>query len=67
MIAPDGRELFLRSLRRGRGVVRRPEYVGYDKATPGGEERKRRVKEELSRMQVEDHLGDPDTVERFAL
>lgn len=66
MVALDGRELFLRTLRRRPGVVRRSEYVGYDDATPGVEERKGRVKAELPRMQVEDHLGDPDTVKRLA-
>lgn len=66
MVAPDRRELFLRPLRRRRGVVRRPEYVGYDEATPGVEERKGRVEEELPRMQVKDQLGGPDTVERLA-
>ena len=65
MIAPDGRKLFLCTLRRRRGVVCRPEYVGYDEATPGVEKRKGRVEEELPRMQVEDHLGDPDAVERL--
>lgn len=65
MVAPNGRELFLRTLRRRRGVLRRPEYVGYDEATPGVEERKGRVEEELPLMQVEDHFGDPDTVERL--
>ena len=66
VVTLDRRELFLRTLRRWRGIVRRPEYVGYHEATTWVEERKGRVEEELSRMQVEDHLGDPDTVERFA-
>ena len=66
MVAPDGRELFLRPLRRRREVVRRPEHVGYSEATPGVEERKGRVEEELPRMQVKDHLGGQDTVECLA-
>lgn len=45
--------------------MRRPEYVGYDEATPRVKERKGRVEEELPRMQVKDHLGNPDTVERL--
>ena len=40
MVAPNGREFFLRTLRRRRGILRRPEYVGYDEAAPGVEERK---------------------------
>jgi hypothetical protein len=66
MIAPDGRELFLRPLRRRGRVVRRPGDVGYDEATAGIEQRKGRVEEELPRIQVEDHLGYPDTVEGLA-
>ena len=66
MVAADGRELLLRALRRGRGVGRRPEDVGDNKTAPRVEQRKGRVEEELPRVQVEDHLRDPDAVECLA-